>query len=255
MSDNISRNRDELLNNDLNKCAHLFDEANLILKDKILPSTPIEYSNYDFSSVIENLNPEKENLINVENCTFNQLKDLVFNCALCKAKKTRKNILFGEGPIPSRLMIIGEGPGKDEDRTGHLFVGKSGQYLQQWLNAISLDMKKDVYLSNVVKCYSGTNPSSIEVSLCIKYLERQIQFVKPEAILVLGKIAANGLFKEDKPLKDFRGKFLRYKNIPVIVTYHPAAVLRNPQWKRPVWEDIKKIAQVLSLDIPSHSRR
>lgn len=247
--------RKELLEKGLKDCLSLFDEAENVLKKNYFPSVKKEDPSYNLSSVISSALSDDNEEISVERSTFTQLNDLVNNCNLCNVADKRKNILFGEGPIPARLMVIGEGPGKDEDSTGRLFVGRSGQFLSRWLTAISLNIRKDVYLSNVIKCFSGTNPSKTEVAHCIKYLERQIQFVKPEAILVLGKVAANGLFKTDLPLNQYRGKILRYDNIPVIVTYHPAAVLRNPEWKRPVWEDIKKIATILNLVIPSHSRR
>jgi len=171
----------------------------------------------------------------ISNMSFEELKQTVMNCKECSECSNRKNVLFGEGPVPSRLMVIGEGPGRHEDASGRLFVGPSGDFLYKWLKSINLDMRGDVYLSNIVKCFSGTNPTP-----------RQIDFVRPQAILVLGKVAANSLFNNENSLTSMRENVLNYKNIPVIVTYHPAAVLRNETWKRPVWEDLKRLAYILN---------
>lgn len=189
------------------------------------------------------------NNVNLTNSTYNELHDYVMNCTHCPECSNRQNVLFGEGKIPSRLIVIGEGPGKNEDSTGRLFVGPSGVFLDKWLAGIHLNMRDDVYLSNIVKCFSGTNPTLKRANYCKIYLEKQIDFVKPEAILVLGKVAANSLLNNELPLNQMRERVLNYKGIPVVVTYHPAAVLRNEQWKRPVWNDLKQIASILNIDL------
>lgn len=176
-----------------------------------------------------------------------ELEKIVLNCSKCEAANIRQNIIFGKGNRPSTLMVIGEGPGREEDLNNDIFVGKSGQYLYKWLESINLNVKEDVYLSNIVKCYSSTNPTKEIVKACSPYLVRQIELVNPKVILVLGKIAANFLFDLELSMKDYRGKIYTYKRIPSIVTYHPAAVLRNPEWRRPVWEDLKKIKQLISI--------
>jgi DNA polymerase len=182
----------------------------------------------------------------ISSMSFEELRHEVLNCKECSECSNRKNVLFGEGPVPSRLMVIGEGPGSHEDSSGRLFVGPSGDFLYKWLKSINLDMRRDVYLSNIVKCFSGTNPTPQRANRCKAYLERQIDFVRPQAILVLGKVAANSLFNNENSLTSMRENVLNYKNIPVIVTYHPAAVLRNETWKRPVWEDLKRLAFILN---------
>lgn len=187
--------------------------------------------------------------IDLSQLSYNELASYVMKCTHCKECSNRQNVLFGEGKLPSRLMVIGEGPGGRENATGRLFVGPSGDFLSKWLASIHLDMREDVYLSNIVKCWSGTNPLSESANYCKRYLERQIDFVKPQAILILGKVAANSLLNNQLPLNQMREKPLNYKNIPVIVTYHPAAVLRNEEWKRPVWNDLKHLASILHIDL------
>lgn len=182
-----------------------------------------------------------------EQIDYNDLKNIVLNCSKCSAASIRKSIIFGEGEINPKLMIIGEGPGSEEDLKNKIFVGKSGQYLRKWLTAINLNLEKDVYFSNIVKCYSATNPTLEIVNSCKPYIERQIELVNPKAILILGKIAANNLLNKNETMKDLRGNIYSYKRIPCIVTYHPAAVLRNLQWRAPVWQDLQKLQKLISI--------
>ncbi len=191
----------------------------------------------------------------ISHLSYSQLKYLSKSCQNCRASKIRANTIFGEGPLDARLLVIGEGPGEYEDRENKIFVGPSGQYLEKWLKGINLDMRKDVYLTNIVKCYSKGNPTSDMVNSCKGYLKREIQLVAPTAILVLGKVAANGLLENELSLATLREKNIYYNGIPTIVTYHPAAVLRNQKmWRRPAWEDVKKVARLLNITLPSVSR-
>lgn len=213
---------------------------NILLKNKIEPiKKELKNTSFNFEEV-------KESSLFYDKNYF-ELEKIVLNCSKCEAANIRQNIIFGKGNRPSTLMVIGEGPGREEDLNNDIFVGKSGQYLYKWLESINLNVEQDVYLSNIVKCYSSTNPTKEIVSACSPYLVRQIELVNPKVILVLGKIAANFLFNLDMSMKDYRGKIYTYKRIPSIVTYHPAAVLRNPEWRRPVWEDLKKIKQLISI--------
>jgi DNA polymerase len=199
-----------------------------------------------------NNNPKRKgfgNAFDASKASYQELHDYVMNCTHCNECSNRLNVLFGEGKLPSRLMVIGEGPGRSEDATGRLFVGPSGDFLSKWLSSIHLNMREDVYLSNIVKCFSGTNPTPQRANYCKQFLERQIDFVKPDALLVLGKVAANSLLNNELPLNQMREKDLSFKGIPVVVTYHPAAVLRNEQWKRPVWNDLKRTASILQIDL------
>lgn len=174
------------------------------------------------------------------------------SCTRCGLCKTRKNVVFGTGCLDRpTVMVIGEGPGENEDLQGLPFVGKAGQYLDSWLSAISLDRDKNVYITNTVKCRPPQNrdPYPEEKKSCNAYLKQQIEIIHPQAILCLGKPASalmTGL--ADSSMGALRGRFFFYESIPMLCTYHPAAVLRNPELKRPVWEDLKKLARYLGLE-------
>ncbi len=172
-------------------------------------------------------------------------------CRRCGLCTTRKNVVFGTGckdrPV---VMVIGEGPGENEDIQGLPFVGKAGQYLDRWLAAISLSRETNVYITNTVKCRPPQNrdPYPDEKSACNAYLRRQIQLVNPQAILCLGKPASTLMTGQpDATMGALRGRFFFYDGIPMMCTYHPAAVLRDLSLKRPVWDDLKKLARYLGL--------
>ncbi|MGD1821311.1 MAG: uracil-DNA glycosylase [Pleomorphochaeta sp.] len=195
----------------------------------------------------ENLFEMKEEIKEFSKLTYQELQELVKTCKKCPAAQIRKQSLFGKGDNNPKLMIIGEGPGREEDTNNDLFVGKSGQYLRKWLAAINLTFEKDVYLTNIVKCYSKTNPTKEMAISCLPYLQRQIEIVNPKVILILGKVAAVNLLNKDTTMKNLRGNIYSYKRVPSIVTYHPAAVLRNPQWRAPVWEDLQKVDRLIKV--------
>ncbi|MBN2857543.1 MAG: uracil-DNA glycosylase [Candidatus Delongbacteria bacterium] len=178
--------------------------------------------------------------------TFDQLKDAVENCKNCDLHLTRKNAVFGKGSDKKKLVIIGEAPGKDEDESGEPFVGRAGQLLTKMLSAIDID-RDDVFICNVLKCRPPENrdPKPDEIAKCSYYLDRQLEFLKPDYILALGRIAALRLLKIQSPMKELRESVHKYNNIPVLVTYHPSALLRNPNWKYPAWEDLKKLKDLM----------
>ena len=161
-------------------------------------------------------------------------------CQLCSLGATRTKFVFGVGNPNADLMLIGEAPGKYEDLQGEPFVGRAGQLLDKILASINLSREK-VYIANVLKCRPPNNrdPLKTESDTCKPYLKRQIELIKPKLILALGRIAGNWLLGEDLALKDMRNNSYLYAGIEMMVTYHPAALLRNPQWKRPCWEDMK----------------
>ena len=158
----------------------------------------------------------------------------------------RTNAVPGEGNPRARLMFIGEGPGATEDATGRPFVGQAGQLLTSILEAIELE-REDVYITNIVKCRPPQNrkPLPDEVAACIPYLHRQIALIRPRVLVALGGTAGEALLGVRKTLGDLRGKVHSYGGIPLIVTYHPAALLRNPNWKKPTWDDIRIARQLL----------
>ncbi len=175
------------------------------------------------------------------------------SCTRCKLCSTRKNIVFGEGcadrPI---VMVIGEGPGEVEDNTGRPFVGPAGNYLDKWLKALGLDRKTNVYITNIVKCRPPMNrdPQPEEKTACLAFLKQQIALIQPQAILCLGRPASSLMTgKMDAPIGTLRGRFFFFDGIPMMCTYHPAAVLRDLTLKRPVWDDLKKLARYLGIEV------
>ena len=186
----------------------------------------------------------------MEAASLDDIASLVAACTACVLYKAAKNPVPGDGRAGAELMCIGEGPGASEDETGHPFVGQAGQLLTKILEAIQL-ARDDVYIANVVKHRPPGNrtPAPDEVKACMPFLVRQIELVKPRVILALGLSAAQALLTTKDSLGKLRGREHRYHGIPVIVTYHPAALLRNPAWKRPTWEDVQLARRI--LDRPS----
>ena len=158
----------------------------------------------------------------------------------------RTHAVPGEGNAEARLMLIGEGPGATEDATGRPFVGQAGQLLNSILEAIEL-RREDVYITNIVKCRPPQNrkPLPDEIVACMPYLHRQIALIRPKVIVALGGTAGEALLGVRRSLGDLRGKVHSYGGIPLIATYHPAALLRNPNWKKPTWDDIRIARQLL----------
>jgi len=167
-------------------------------------------------------------------------------CTRCRLAEGRTKAVFGSGNPAADLMFVGEGPGADEDRQGLPFVGAAGELLTRIIQAI--DMTRDeVYIANVVKCRPPGNrdPQPDEVAACRGYLEKQIGFVRPRVLVALGKVAAQTLLGNDAPIGRLRGQWFKFQSIPTMVTYHPAALLRNPALKRPTWEDMQQVRDFL----------
>ena len=207
----------------------------------------------DFSAYVESIAEKPVDLFkeSIEKANITQLSTLIRECTLCPLSETRNKAVPGMGVINAKVMIVGEGPGEWEDKLGEPFVGKAGQFLDDWLTSISLSRDENVFITNVVKCRppQNRNPKLEEAQACEPYLDKQIALVKPEAILCLGKVAGNHLLNRDGTLASMRGTFHLYHSIPLIVTYHPAAVLRNMTLRRPVWNDLKMLASFLHLPL------
>ncbi|PYO71490.1 MAG: uracil-DNA glycosylase [Gemmatimonadetes bacterium] len=171
---------------------------------------------------------------------------LIAACRACKLCDGRTNTVPGEGPANARLVVVGEGPGRTEDETGRPFVGRAGELLTKILEAIKLP-RDQVFICNIVKCRPPENrlPQYDEVAACLPFLHRQIELVKPKAILAMGGTAAQSLLSTKQSLGSLRNQIHRFRGIPVVVTYHPAALLRNPHWKRPTWDDVRIAARLL----------
>jgi uracil-DNA glycosylase family 4 len=178
--------------------------------------------------------------------TLDSLAKLIEECTRCPLYETAKHAVPGEGDPNADFMCVGEAPGANEDETGRPFVGQAGSLLTKILAAIDLT-REQVFIANVLKHRppGNRNPQPDEVAACEPYLVRQIQLVKPKVILALGTFAAQTLLATKTPIGKLRGAIHRYYGIPLIVTYHPAALLRNPAWKRPTWEDVKLARHIL----------
>jgi uracil-DNA glycosylase len=172
--------------------------------------------------------------------TLDAVGVMVEGCRKCPLGHSRLNSVPGEGDPGAGFVCVGEAPGATEDETGRPFVGRAGQLLNEILKAIGF-AREDVFICNVLKCRPPNNrdPEPLEVQACAPYLHRQLELIRPRVILALGRPAAHALLGSNASLGDLRGKLHRYRGIPLIVTYHPAALLRNPHWKRPTWDDVR----------------
>ncbi len=180
--------------------------------------------------------------------TLENLNSKILRCTKCQLARTRNNVVPGEGVANPDVLVIGEGPGYDEDMSGRPFVGKAGVLLDKMLAAIGLDRKKNCYIANVVKCRPPNNrdPEAAEEAACWGFLEAQIHILKPKMILCMGRIAGHKVLDCQTPLNQLRGQFFDYNGIPLMVSYHPSALLRDENLKRPAWEDLKAFKQKLN---------
>ena len=170
------------------------------------------------------------------------LNERICHCRKCPLGETRTKFVFGVGNPSANLVVIGEAPGGEEDKQGEPFVGRAGQLLNQILQAVNFS-RDEVFICNILKCRPPNNrdPLASEVEQCEPYLHRQLEILSPKIILALGRIAGQTLLKTTDSLTILRSKMHSYQGIPLLVTYHPAALLRNPQWKKPTWEDVQKL--------------
>ena len=178
--------------------------------------------------------------------TLAEVRALVETCRLCPLCETRTKTVFSDGTDKARLMFVGEAPGRDEDLQGVPFVGRAGQLLTKMIEAIQLK-REDVYIANVLKCRPPENrtPLPTEVEKCLPYLEQQIALVKPDLIVALGLSAAQGLLGTQASMGALRGRTFEDKGVPLVATYHPAALLRNPGLKKDAWVDLQRVRDML----------
>jgi len=183
--------------------------------------------------------------------TLDDFRAAICNCQKCPLGRTRNKFVFGVGDQQADLVVIGEAPGADEDAQGEPFVGRAGKLLDQILAAVNLKRGEGVYIANILKCRPPGNrdPLPSEVEECEPHLIKQLQLLRPKLIVALGRIAAQTLLKTGEPLAKLRGKVHDYHGIPLMVTFHPAALLRNPAWKRPTWEDVQQVRALLDEKI------
>ena len=199
---------------------------------------PAEDASLPFSERIEALIPEDHPIRPMQ--TLQEVEDYMNENVLVPIDKERQNAVFGAGDPEADLVIIGEAPGKNEDKQGEPFVGRAGQLLDKILEAIDFD-REDVYITNILKSRPPRNrdPLQAEVEAHVPILYKQLALIEPKLILCVGKTAGNTMLDRRSALKNLRDTFHDFYGVPLMVTYHPAALLRNAQWKRPTWEDMK----------------
>jgi DNA polymerase len=173
------------------------------------------------------------------------LDSAINSCMKCGLGKTRIKFVFGVGNPRADVVVVGEAPGADEDEKGEPFVGRAGQLLNKILEAVHFK-REEVFICNILKCRPPNNrdPQTEEIDCCEPYLWKQLELIKPKMILCAGRIAGQSLLKTNDSLTLLRGKVHDYRGIPLMVTYHPAALLRNPNWKRPCWEDMQQFRKL-----------
>ena len=181
-----------------------------------------------------------------EAATLQDVAALIASCTKCRLCEQRAHTVPGEGASDARLVVVGEGPGRTEDQTGRPFVGRAGELLTKILEAIKLS-REQVFICNIVKCWPPDNrtPQYDEVAACIPYLWQQLELLKPKVILAMGSTAAQSLLDAKGSLGSLRNHIHRFRGVPVVVTYHPAALLRNPHWKKPTWDDVRIARRLL----------
>ena len=167
-------------------------------------------------------------------------------CTRCRLHESRRSVVFADGSPDARVMCVGEAPGRHEDESGLPFVGRAGKHLDQLLLSVGLP-REDVYICNVLKCRppQNRNPQEDEIERCSPFLRRQVALVRPEVVVAFGTFAARTLLGVRESLGRLRGRTHLYEGVPLVATYHPAALLRNPNWIRPTWEDLQRVRQVL----------
>jgi uracil-DNA glycosylase len=178
--------------------------------------------------------------------TVDEVREDLGDCRRCNLHSTRQNLVFGEGDPHAPLVFVGEAPGEQEDLQGRPFVGRAGQLLTDIIKAMNLS-RSQVYICNILKCRppGNRNPNPDEIAVCEPFLIRQLEAIQPKVICALGTFAAKTLLKTETPISKLRGKFHIYQGIPLMPTFHPAYLLRNPAEKKQVWNDVKMIMEYL----------
>jgi uracil-DNA glycosylase len=180
--------------------------------------------------------------------TYDGLREMALSCTRCGLANTRTQVVFSDGVVNARLVVVGEAPGANEDATGRPFVGAAGKYLDLLLRSVGLSREESVYICNVLKCRppGNRNPLPDEIEACTPFLRKQLELIRPEALLAVGSFAAQSLTgREGAALGKLRGQVHSYGGVPLVCTYHPAALLRNPKWTRSFWDDLQLLRNVM----------
>jgi DNA polymerase len=210
-------------------------------------------ANMEMGLEAPNLSSSTLDYLNTRTAGFASLEDLrkyIGDCKRCKLGHGRTKLVFGEGSPQARLVFVGEGPGREEDQEGLPFVGEAGRLLTKIVNAMGLT-REGVYICNVVKCRPPKNrdPEEDEIETCLPFLKEQLNLIRPQVICTLGRIAAQALLGKEFRITRERGRWQSFMDIPLMPTYHPAYLLRNPSAKRQVWDDIQKIMRHMGLEV------
>ncbi len=178
---------------------------------------------------------------------YDEVREIALSCTRCRLAEGRTQVVFSDGSPEARLVVVGEAPGANEDATGLPFVGAAGKFLDLLLATVDLSRKESVYICNVLKCRppGNRNPMPDEIEACSPFLLKQLEFISPKALLAVGTFAGQLLTGQDRALGRLRGDVHAYQGIPLVVTYHPAALLRNPRWTRAFWDDLQLLRQVM----------
>lgn len=228
-----------------------------VQRSETVPETGTSNEVDDKAEYEQNYNPEPETGHTVSSnlpdyaSSCRNLADVAWRvneCTLCGLCETRKHAVPGTGVMNPKVMVIGEAPGAQEDISGEPFVGPAGKYLDAWMGALKLFRGRDLFIGNIIKCRPPENrdPLPDEKEACLPYLKRQIQIIKPKTILCVGRIAAQILTGDPAGIGRLRTKQYKFEGIPMVVTYHPSAVLRNPQdYRKPVWEDLQQLLKLI----------
>jgi uracil-DNA glycosylase family 4 len=244
----------EIFDNVANYFNYIKDKNLLIFSKEVESYQKFLNSDFDYTpqynkDIISNVvNEEQTGYSNFSVCdedwknakTLEELKAKIEDCKKCDLWKKRTNFVFGTGNPKAKVVVVGEAPGAEEDKQGKPFVGRAGQLLTQILASVGFE-REEVFICNVLKSRppENRNPLPEEIKACEPYLIKQLDIIKPKLILCVGTFAAQTLLKTKESLGKMRGTFHTYNSIPLLVTFHPAALLRNPNWKRPTWEDVQ----------------
>lgn len=204
---------------------------------------------FSYDQLVSSKQTEIQDICYDKNELMKKLQEELGDCRRCDLYKRRTNIVFGVGNPCADIMFIGEAPGEEEDLKGEPFVGRAGRLLDKILESIGLSRKENIYIANVLKSRPPENKiinHMYAIDVCLPFLLKQIDIINPKLIVCLGTISAHSLLKIKDPITKIRGKFFLYKDIKVITTYHPSYLLRNPLAKKEVWEDFKKIKEMLN---------
>jgi DNA polymerase len=228
-------------------------DGHVAVEERIVVETPVALAAAPGVSPMRVVPPRAASP--VDTLGWPALRDTVAACTACKLCEGRRQTVFGVGNEHAHWMIVGEAPGEQEDLQGEPFVGKSGQLLDNMLRAISLtrgeaEPARQVYIANTIKCRppNNRNPEPDELAKCEAYLIRQVQLVQPKIILAMGRFAVQSLLRSQEPVGRLRGRVHHYEGVPLIVTYHPAYLLRNPEDKAKAWDDLCLAAEVARGD-------